>query len=175
MIKNNQFALPTKFGNVAVKINGDKAFYVSARLNKESGYGEQDPFVITIRNKQYNHYSAHFAVNEETNLIEIHTYAHDGNTPCFPSQYPGNEYFKIKSLYFDATTAAKHALVDEITSKLNQFYIDNREVIHEIWKEIKQSNLLSKINGLKSEIFELEKQIDIKQREISELSVNVGK
>jgi len=63
MIKNNQFTLATKFGNVAVKINANGFFYVSSRLNKESGYGEEEPFNIVIRNKTYNYFSYRVGLN----------------------------------------------------------------------------------------------------------------
>jgi hypothetical protein len=175
MIKNKQFSLNTKFGNVAVKFNGVNTFSVGSRLAKESGYGDEEPFILTIRNKSYNYFSYHAGLNPATGLIDASTYDFNGNDHCFASKYPNNEYFKVKSLYFDATDAAKYALADEILIKLNEFYAQNKDEINKIWAEMGQEKLIEKISGLKSKISDLEKEIEAAQSEIAELSKNVGK
>ena len=175
MIKNNQFTLPTKFGNVAVLLNADGFFYIGSRLRKESGYGDEDPFIITIRGKTYNYFSYHAGLNPSTGLIDASTYDFNGNDACFASKYPDNRYFRIKSLYFNATEAAKYALTDEILKCLNEFYLNNKIEIQKIWAEIKQAKLIAKIEGLKEKITGLEKEIESAQNEINELTKNLVK
>ncbi len=173
MITDKQFTLPTKFGNVAVKINEINAFYVSARLNKEGGwYGEQDPFVITIRNKHYNHFSIYCGL-KSNNTIDGHTYAANGNDCVFVSEYnPSNPYYKQRAVWLEATPATKEALFDEVIIKLNKFYFENEIEIRTIWDKIKENNRQKAIESLKEEIRKLEEEIKIKHLQVDDLELN---
>lgn len=172
MIKNNQFVLNTKFGPVGVKITGVNFFYISNRLDKESGYGEEDLPPVVIRNKTYHYFSGHWAVNEGNNrLIEIQTYDFNGNTPCFPSKHPGNRYFQIKNFYSSQMTeAAKYAMVIEITEKLNKFYQENLIQILDIWAKIRKESRIKEMEKLQEEIDNLTRQIAEKSAELNRLN-----
>ncbi len=165
MIKNNQFTLNTRFGNVAVKINGVNSFYVSARLNRDDGcYGEQEPFLLTIRNKTYNHFSIHCAL-KSNNTIDGKTYAADGNTSVFVSEYnPGNSYYKQRAVWCNGMTAAsKEAFYNEVIIKLNEFYSTNEIEIRNVWGEIAENNHLKEIESINEEINELKQKLAEKQ------------
>ncbi len=175
MIKNNQFTLATKFGNVAIKINGVNSFYVGARLNREDGlYGEQDSFNIVIRNKIYNHFSIHCQL-KTNNTIDGKTYAANGNDSVFVSEYnPGNSYYKQRAVWCDVMTpAAKEAFYNEVIIKLNKFYSENEIEIMTIWDAIAEKNRLGKIEAIKREIDELKRQIADKQENLFDLENNL--
>ncbi len=174
MIKNNQFKLDTRFGPVGVKINGVNSFYVSARLNKEDGYGEQDPFNIVIRNKTYNHFSIHCGL-KSNNTIDGRTYAANGNDSVFVSEYnPGNTWYKQRAVCCaEMTVASKEAFYNEVIIKLNKFYSENEIEIRNVWGEIAENNRLKSIESIKEKIRELEKQIESEKENLFDLENNL--
>lgn len=166
-----QFKLHTRFGLVAVKVQRDNHFYITARMTKESGYGEESPLPITIRGKTFNHFSMHASVMPN-GMIDGRTYDFDGNTLIFVSERPENSYFKTKAVYMsDGTDAAKKAFYEEVILQLNSFYANNNNKgeIHFIWARQAENKRLADIQGLKDENLKLAKNIADNDQKIYEL------